>query len=180
MDAGRIQVALEKADVIAAFRLHGRRGWKAWSFYVALSVVGLGLGWWILASPLFTGFMNIFGVIVISSTVWWWLMTIAFMLLLPFNLRRRIHKSGAALGSYELSWDTQHFMFASPATQSRKTWQELVKWRQNKRVFLIYFSKRVFWIVPRRIFLNDVEQASFEVLLQDRIGPENRPRPSVV
>lgn len=178
MNAGKIQIALEEADVIAAFRLHGRRNWKVWSFYVALSVVGIGLGCWILVSPLFVGFMNIFGIIVISSTAWWWLMTAAFMLLLPFNLRRRIHRNGAVLGSYKLSWDTQHFVFENPDIQTRKTWQKLVKWRQNQRVFLIYFSKRVFWIVPRRIFMNDVEQASFEVLLQDRIGPENRPRPT--
>ncbi len=172
-----MQVALEEADVIAAFRLHGRRSWKAWAFYVALSIAGLGLGWWIMASPRFPSFMTILGAIAVGSTGGWWLMTLGFALLLPFNLRRRIRKSGAALGSYEVSWDAEHFCFENPDTQSRRAWGKLVKWRQNKQVFLVYFTARLFWIVPKRLFADDRERRDFEALLEDSIGPENRPRP---
>jgi len=177
VNTGKMQVALQEADVIAAFKLHGRRSWKSWAFYGVLSVAGITLGWWIFASPRFPPFMNILGAIALGSTVGWWLMTVVFMLLLPFNLRRKIRKHGAGLGSYELSWDTEHFFFENLDTQSRRTWDKLVKWRQNKQVFLVYFTARVFWIVPKRLFADDGERRDFEALLKDRIGPENRPRP---
>jgi hypothetical protein len=177
VDTGNIKVALEEADVIAAFRLHGRRSWKSWLFYLALSAVAVALGWWILASPQFPSFMNILGAIALGSTGGWWLTTIVFMLLLPYNLRRKIRKSGAGLGTYTLSWDAGHLCFENPDTRSRKAWDALVKWRQNKRVFLVYFSKRFFWIVPKRLFADEAERIAFAALLGDRIGPENRPRP---
>lgn len=177
MNTGKIKVALEEADVIAAFRLHGRRSSESWLSYTIMSVVALGLGGWIFVSPQFPGFMEILGAIAIGATIGWWLMTLVLALLLPSKLRRRIRKSGAALGSYALSWDAEHFTFESPDSQSRKPWDELVKWRQNKRVFLVYFTSRLFWIVPKRLFADDGERSGFAALLRNRIGPENRPRP---
>lgn len=176
MSSGTLSVALEEADVIAAFRLHGRRSWKSWLFYTAISVVAAVLGGWILDSQGVPGLMNILAAIAIGSTGGWWLITIVFMLLLPFNLRRKIRKHGAGLGSYELSWDPEHFFFKNPDTQTRKAWDKLVKWRQNKRVFLVYFNRRFFWIVPKRLFADEAQRRDFEATLRERIGPENRPR----
>lgn len=175
-ESGKLSVALEEADVVSALRLHGRRSRKGWLFYIALSVAAVALGWGILATPGFPAFMSILAAIAIGSTAGWWATTIGFSFLIPWKVRRGIRRSGAALGTYDLSWDAEQVFFESPDTQSRKPWEQLPKWRQNKRVFLVYYNRRFFWIVPKRVFATEVERAQFETLLRDRIGPENRLR----
>ncbi len=178
MDSAKLTVALEEADVVAAFRLHGRLSRESWLSYATMSVVALGLGIWILASPRFPGFMNILGAIAIGATAGWWVFTLASTLLLPRRLHRKIHRSGAALGTYELDWTEDAFVFENLDNRIRKPWGELVKWRQDKRVFLVYFTPRLFWIVPKRLFAGAGERESFAALLREKIGPENRTRPT--
>lgn len=177
MDSGKLQVALDEADVIAAFRLHGRRNRESWLSYAVISVVAVALGLWILDSPQFHGVMNVLGIIAIAATVGWWLFILVSALRLPSRLRRNIRARGAGLGSYDLSWNEEQFSFESPDSRSRKDWDELVKWRQNKRVFLVYFTPRLFWIVPKRLFAGERDREAFKALLKDKLGPENHPRP---
>ena len=103
MDSGNLQVALDEADVIAAFRLHGRRNRESWLSYTVISVVAVALGLWILVSPQFHGVMNVLGVIAIAATVGWWLFILVSALRLPSRLRRNIRARGAVLGSYDLN-----------------------------------------------------------------------------
>ena len=178
MRSGNLQVALDEADVIAAFRLHGRRSWESWLSYAVMSLLALALGTWILASAQFHGVMNILGALAIGSTGAWWLFIIVSALRLPARLRRNIRSRGATPGSYELAWNEEQFNFESPDSRSRKNWNELVTWRQNKRVFLVYFTPRLFWIVPKRLFADERDRDAFKALLRDKLGPENRPRPA--
>ena len=176
MDTGRIAVTLEETDVVAAFRLHARKAPGTWLFYIVLSAAAGGLGGWILATPAFPSFMEVLGAIAIGATVLWWANTIVFMALLRRRLRRKIRERGMALGAYELDWDESGLGFENRDTSTRKPWPELVKWRRDKHVFLVYFTPRLFWIVPRRVFTDAAGEQDFEALLIEKIGPANRPR----
>lgn len=146
--------------------------------YAVMSLLALALGTWILASPRFRGVMDALGSLAIVSTAAWWLFILVSALRLPARLRRNIRSRGARPGSYELSWNDEQFSFESPDSRSRKDWDELVKWRQNKRVFLVYFTPRLFWIVPKRLFSGERDRDAFKALLKDKLGRENRPRPT--
>ena len=101
---------------------------------------------------------------------------LVYMALFQRRLLSKIRDRGKALGAYELDWDDTTLGFENPDTRTRKPWSELVKWRQDARVFLIYFTPRLFWIVPKRLFADTGERRAFEALLLEKIGPENRAR----
>jgi len=90
-------------------------------------------------------------------------------LLLPRRVKRVYRQQRNLQRPYEVSWDDDHYSTRSEQGNARIPWNEFLKWRENKRLFLLYRSDVLFHMVPKAALSNE-QVADFSRLIRDKIA----------
>jgi hypothetical protein len=148
-----VTVQLASADYVAAKKLDVRPsrrrarsiGFAFW--YVAIGCA-LVLAWaFTLDARLLAGI--IIGVIIVC---------ILFFTVIPITVRalyRRSFHRNSMQKPYRFSWSDQGFAIESDDGEARLNWSAVKKWKESDRLFLIYISDFIFYILPTRAFSDE-------------------------
>lgn len=152
------------SDYLAAQWLHIRpRRWLAIVGVVLLVLVIWALWWTFIRSNHHRH----------DSGDWVFLAAIAYLMLLPlivwyksrrtYRQRRDLHRplSFSVLDA-GLETQTEH-------SHGMKPWSDYHRWKEGKAIFLLYISDNFFQLIPKHLFANDADIASFRAILQAKI-----------
>lgn len=167
-----ITVQLQEADYVAAVRLHRRWSTKMW-----ILVLGSSLSY-VVGGVLFLIFAPA------SAAMWGYILFVgpAFVILLqawmhfiwiPRYVRRRFKEQKSLQRSYAISWNDEKLTVDGEDAHVGTPWSDYLKWRDSEQVFLIYHSRLLFRILPKRTFPDRASIADFSQLLQEKIGPQD-------
>lgn len=158
----QIEVQIEASDHLAAQRLHTRWTRRQLLAHAAVVVVGASL----MLAPLPMPWAFIVGAALIGGAVggaigreitrWIWL---------PRRSRHLFHQNKAMQRPYAFEWDRDTLLCSSDAGSHRQPWGDLVRWREDERVLLIYITDALFFVVPRRSFTDAAVERSFRECL---------------
>lgn len=62
---------------------------------------------------------------------------------------------------YEISWDSECICFKSEMGEGRMKWDNFIKFNQNARFILLYYSDALFSIVPKSVFTSQEQLIDF-------------------
>jgi hypothetical protein len=154
---------LEVREIFAAQWLHV----KPRPVFAVLGVLLIALAMWALWFAFFD----------LSEHHWggWLLLTCIAVLLLqflvyaPYNLRRQYSQRkdlqrelAFVTSDAGLSIQTDHGAMSTP-------WQDYLKWKEGRTLFLLYLSDAMFQIVPKRFFASASDVDAFRDTLRSRV-----------
>jgi hypothetical protein len=99
-----------------------------------------------------------------------WMAVVRF-LLLPVRARRIFRQQKAMRRQHRLSWDENGLIVESTTGHAITLWSDIVKWRENRRLFLVYTSDIHVRMVPKRAFSTPEQVAEFGHLLRTKVSP---------
>jgi YcxB-like protein len=133
-----IQFAHTRADLWRAKWLHVRKGggWRR--------VLKLGL---VIAAFLYAVLVMIAGARIRQAPAWLVPLALAtFVFFLARTMRPRQHY----YGPLRIYFSEEGFHVVDPASQSRRHWSELAGYLEDRHMYLLYLSPRLYRIVPKR------------------------------
>ena len=171
-----ITVQLQEADYLAAIRLHRRAAkkllWAAGSILCYLVGAGLFLiyaradeMYWVYVLFLLgsAAFMVLF-------TAWMHFIGI------PRGARRRFAQQKALARECKISWNDEKLTLDGDDVHAGIPWTDFLKWREDEQLFLLYSSRLLFRMIPKRYFSDQAAVTDFARLLLEKIGPQGVPR----
>ncbi len=156
-------------DLRAAYGLHLKQmGGKRLGY---LLLFGLSIG---LAMAAYDGFENLptaLGLIV-GMTIWAGIVALAITILIPIwwvpRLSRKIYKQQKDLRLETTSWwDDDKLYSGNEQGHANLTFADMVKWRADDKIVLLYRSDHMFNFLPARIFKDEVHRNGLIRRLQD-------------
>jgi hypothetical protein len=150
-----IQGALTESDYVAAQFLHMRPR-LVFAVYGGLL---LALTLWAAAEA---GSAVLIGCLAILAAY--------FALLIPFLAKRNFRSYKALAESVTVEARVDGLFFRRLNGEGLLPWADIRKWRQNKRLVLVYPANNIFHMIPRRFFENDESFKQFTALLETRVG----------
>jgi hypothetical protein len=90
---------------------------------------------------------------------------------LPRTTRGIFDRQKSLQRPYEMSWDDSGMTAVGENGTNSAPWSDFLKWREHKRVFVIYMSDAMFWMVPKRCFADSAQAEAFGRLLRENIAP---------
>ena len=170
--ATRIEVQLEEADLVAAYRLMGRRNTRQARPAIALATILAAILVALVLlfpdarasfgrSPLLSGLL---GAVLLAASL-----LFALLAVLPLLFRRAAkrtlaeHPGLADPIAYEVDDDTVGILTSRSQAQYR--WDELHGWREDERIVVILLTRQLFYVVPKA----QVEPAALDAL-RARLG----------
>jgi len=100
-----------------------------------------------------------FGVIWLIIHRWW----------MPRNARKIYAQQKDLHLETEIWWDDDKLYSTNSQTQAHMAFSDMVKWRSNDKIVLLYRSDHLFNFLPARVF-NDVEQIGTLIGLLEKAG----------
>jgi hypothetical protein len=161
-----MQIHLEPGDYLAANVLHARKT------YVSLMVLALlfgAIGIVLLFSPIRVDGMIgpvalWFGAVFLFTFLW-------SRFVSQRRRARRIFRQQKALQRpIEMDWSGDTLKVITETGNNAMPWSDLLKWRENKRMFLPYLSEVMFYIVPKRAFPDEAAIDAFRKMLREKIS----------
>jgi hypothetical protein len=73
------------------------------------------------------------------------------------------------LGDREMVFDDDKLTSKNKNTESVFRWEAIKKWEQTTHLYLLFITDNSAFIVPKRIFENEVQQAEFEQLIKRKL-----------
>jgi YcxB-like protein len=73
------------------------------------------------------------------------------------------------LGDREMTFDEDKLTTKNKTTESTFRWEAIKKWEQTAHLYLLFITDNSAFIVPKRIFENEMEQAEFEQLIKRKL-----------
>lgn len=148
-----ITLNITQADVLAAQRLHWKSNRNKLSIIVSYVLTLIPAFYcytqnqWVLAC---------LWLIVprIWLAVFWWVV-------LPRQARQQYLRQIHLHQPQTLSWDTHSLTFRTVHRSGKIGWGELVKYRENHNIVLLYVTDNLFQILPKRCFDSEAALASF-------------------
>jgi membrane protein implicated in regulation of membrane protease activity len=168
----RIEVRLDEADLVAAYRLIGRRNTRQARPAIALATILAAIVVALTAmypdaraafgrSPLLAGLL---GAVLLAAGL-----LAALVAALPLLFRRAArhtlaeHPGMADPIAYEIGED--RLGIVTSRSQANYRWDELHGWREDERIVLILLTRQLFYVVPKA----QVEPAALDAL-RARLG----------
>jgi hypothetical protein len=71
---------------------------------------------------------------------------------------------------YQFEITEEAFCSASEYGNATIPWREFHKWKEGKKLFLVYQSDHVFHVIPKRIFESPEAEENFRNLLRNALG----------
>ena len=139
---------------LAAIRLHRRTSTRWTGVFVGVVFV-VGLAMWV-AGETKLGYIvlggsagGMIGALFVMQVYW------------PWHVRR-VHRQHKVL-SFPITylWDESHLETRNARGQSRAPWTDLLKVRENERLFLLYVTDHLFEVVPKHWFQSKAQIDEF-------------------
>lgn len=163
----RIQILPE--DYLAGVRLNMRPR-KTWAIaaiaLLATGAVGVGSFRWRAV----TGEMGWPELIVAALVAW---LVLWLWVFLPRQVRKLYLQQRSLQEPFEAAFDAAGMRFNNARGDATLPWTDVHKWRESKRLFLIYQSDALFHLLPKRCFGSEAEQKDLRELLLAQVGPPN-------
>ena len=166
-------VKLQEAEYVAANALHlksSRR--RAIVFWLAMLGLALAALWlWFFGRRIISG-SNLAGLLggCIGGVLGGVLATLGVRFLyVPWKARRVFRQQRSLQLPFELSWSEEGFVSRNEQGSYKTLWSDLVRWKENEQLFLLYISDAMFHILPKRAFPDAEAVSSFRELLRARI-----------
>lgn len=161
-------IRIEEKDYLAANILHGGRN------LTAIMVMGL-----ILCAMSLVLFFTAKGQYSDNTTLLLGFALVAIpalqrFVLLPNRLKNIYRQQKDLHRPFAFEWNDTGYALESDHGSSRVPWSDVVRWREDKTVIIIYRSDVLFNLVPKRD-LGPAELETFRALLIQKIGAENTP-----
>lgn len=92
---------------------------------------------------------------------------------LPWKTKKMYMQHKELQKPFELELSAETFHVRSEEGEAHTPWTEFHKWKEGKKLFLIYRSDNLFHIIPKRSFPTAEEETALRVILQEKIGQES-------
>ena len=141
-------------DLRAAYRLHMHRsGWKRFGYFV---LFGAAIGVAIAAVDGFPNVTTVIGV-VLGMTIWAAVVALLFQFAVPKfwipRLARKIFLQQKDLQlENETWWDDNQLHSRNAQAHAYLNFSDIVKWRRDDKILLLYRSDHLFNFLPMRVF----------------------------
>ena len=86
-------------------------------------------------------------------------------LYLPRKHRRVFRQQTSLHLPFRFSWSAEEILSENERGSSNTKWSEIIKWKENNRLFLLYISDVMFLIIPKRAFADQGELSRFRQAL---------------
>jgi len=154
-------------DVVAAYRLHHRLS-RRW--LVVVVFVGI-----LILFQFYSGVR----IMLQSGAVYWPALIMGFAILflfvnrwilLPRRARRIFQEQKSLQGEFEVTISNDVFASVSDYGATRQPWDDFVRWKEDPDVILLYQSRALFQILPKRVVTAE-EMGQFRMFLGKQLGP---------
>ncbi|MGH8274673.1 MAG: YcxB family protein [Gammaproteobacteria bacterium] len=88
----------------------------------------------------------------------------------PKIAQKRFKQQKSLQRPYTLSWDDDTFTLQSETGISNTPWTDFLMWRESENLFVVYFTRGLFRIIPKRFFGEPDSASKFGQLLHEKIG----------
>lgn len=95
-------------------------------------------------------------------------------LYVPWKAKRVFRQQRSLQLPFDFSWDDEGLLSRNEQGSYKHLWSDLLRWKENDRLFLVYISDAMFLILPKRTFSNPEDLISFRTLLQSRVVRRTR------
>jgi hypothetical protein len=89
---------------------------------------------------------------------------------LPWLTKRQYKQHKLLHKPFEIEFTEQSIFSSSEYGNGSIPWTDFVKWRENKKMFLVYQSSSLMHIIPKRIFNNAEEEQTLRTYLTQALG----------
>jgi len=109
-----------------------------------------------------------------ASTLWTLgyalIIALEYYWLLPHRVRK-LHRQQKMLHQELTVVLTEEAMSVSiEEGHSKIRWEKFHKWKEDRNLFLVYQSDRMFHMIPKRAFLDEKDVAALRTILTEKIG----------
>jgi MFS family permease len=94
----------------------------------------------------------------------------AFGVGIPYKCRRAYRQRKDLQRECSFAATDQGVGFSSDAMSGTKPWADYLKWKEGKRLFLLYMSDNLYQVIPKRFFASESEVDSFRETLRANIS----------
>lgn len=162
-----MQIRILAEDYLAAVRLNLRpRKARAIAGIVLLVVVAIAIG--LLLLRIASGEAQWFDSILVAAVVW---LVLWYWVFLPRQVRKLYSQQRSLQEPFEAAFDATGMRIDSERGNATLPWADVHKWRESKRIFLIYQSDALFHLLPKRCFGSEADQAELRDRLLAQVGP---------
>lgn len=92
-----------------------------------------------------------------------------FWVWLPYRTRRTFKQRKDFQREASYAPSESELIVQNDTGRSAKPWADYLKWKEGRRVFLLYLSDNMFQVVPKHFFSSDAEIEEFRSLLQQKV-----------
>lgn len=160
-----ITVQLQEADYLAAVKLHRRKS-KQMLFILCYTVGGILFFLYTSPREMYMVYL-LFGVAAFLSLFMVWMHFIG----VPWGARRRFRQQKDLVRQYAIDWNDEKLTIDGDDLHVGIPWTDFLKWTEDDQVFLLYSSRLLFRMYPKRCFPHQAAVADFARLLSEKIGP---------
>lgn len=164
-----MQIRILPEDYLAGVRLNMRPR-KAWAIagiaLLAVMAAGAAILLWKVVVGEGDWLDLIFPAAVAWLALWYW----AFI---PRQVRKLYSQQRSLQEPFDAAFDTAGMRVNNERGDAMLPWTDVHKWRESKRLFLIYQSDALFHLLPKRCFESEAEQKGLRELLLAQVGPPN-------
>lgn len=160
-----LTIQLTESDYLDAQALHmkssRRRAMLFWSVILGFALAGIWVliyGRGSLSNPQLAGVLG--GTI--GGVVGGILTTLAVRhLYLPRGYRRVFRQQKSLQLPFHLSWSDDGFVSENEQGSLKTRWSDIVNWKENEQLFVLYVSDLMFHILPKRAFPDEHTISAF-------------------
>lgn len=91
-------------------------------------------------------------------------------LYIPWKARRVFHQQKSFQRSFEFAWNEDGIEAKNDFGHNRFPWSDILRWREDKRLFVLTLSDAACLMVPKRMFPADAAVAEFRDALLRNIA----------
>jgi hypothetical protein len=172
-----ITVQLTESDFLVAQRLHvrwTRNDWLTYGLGYAL-LVAAGILLLISGDGRFPVVLAGALLVYVPIALWFCTALVRF-LILPRRSRKLFRHHKALHAPYTITWDDERMTVTSEDYMQRSLWTDFLKWREDDRLVLLYYSPIQFRLVPIRAFPDEATRDAFTRLVREKVPPHKSHR----
>ncbi len=168
-----IEGQIAEADLLAAYRLHSRKGWRFLIAFWGLGILAIVLGYLALLAGYQAGFLfRALGAgLVLGVSFSLVLALVLRYVSVPRSVRRIYHEDAELSRPFTYAWDDEALRGRTTTSRWDRPWSDYLRWRQDDRLVLLYRSSVIFEPVPKSWFRSEAELEEFQDTLRRHLGP---------
>jgi len=93
-----------------------------------------------------------------------------YLIYVPFHLKRQYRQYKALQRELHLSPDASGLTVATENGKGTVPWSDFRSWKENKSLFMLYVTDRLYHLVPKHFFASPRDIDDFRAMLQRLVG----------